>query len=112
MYAPEGGFGESMIMQYMILIITQGQQGLGRIRLEFLRILQGFFRCIAASGSGSARWGSCSDWPIVATEVTIRVRTRKPCPSQRKIGVKLHRQLIKIDDFRQCISRVPACLKS
>ena len=50
---PERGFGEPVITQHPILIITQGEQGFRRVRLQFLRILQSTFRCVAPSGGSS-----------------------------------------------------------
>src|SRR5262249_61594887 len=64
--------------------------GFGRVRLEFLRILQRTFSRIASSGSS-----------IGAEEVMSRVRKRKSRPCKRKIGVKLHCSLIKAGSCRK-----------
>src|SRR5262249_46277975 len=85
---PECGLGELVITQHPILIITQSQQGLGRVRLKFLRIFQSFSCCIATSGS-------C----VSTAEVKKSIRTSKPRPSRREIRVKLHRLLIRTDGF-------------
>src|SRR5206468_8641563 len=68
-------------------------------------MLQSTFRCIA-SGRSSLD---------AAAKVEVRVRTRKPRPSKRKIGVKLHRSLIETRGFPYEIGRVveiAACFKS
>src|SRR5262249_57232574 len=93
----EGGFSKLIIVQAPILIVTQKEQGFGRVWLQSLRVLQGFFGRIAASGSY-----------ITAIKVKKRVRTRKSRPGKRKIRVKPHRQIIIIDGFEQCIARVVA----
>src|SRR4029453_10333067 len=85
---PKRGFGRPVIKQHPILIITQGEQGFSRVRLQFLRILQRTFGGIPASGS-----------EVVTAAVKKPIRTRKPRPTQRKIGVKLHRTLKKTDGF-------------
>src|SRR5262245_56197445 len=86
----EGGFGKPVIPQHPVLIITQCEQGFGRVRLESLRIVQSTFCCIATSGS------------FVSTKVKICVHTRKLCPSERKIGVNLHRTFVRIDGCLCC----------
>ena len=68
-----------------------GEQGFRRVRLQFLRILQSTFRCVAPSARRVV--------VVVAGKVEMRVHARKPRPSDRKIGVKLHRPLIKTDGF-------------
>src|SRR5262249_50590900 len=93
-------FRERVVTQHETLIITQSEQGFGRVRLQFLRVLQGSFGRIAASGGF-----------VTAPEVKIRIRTRKPRPSERKNRVKLHRSLIKTDRFSQGIG-FATCFKS
>src|SRR5205814_4569151 len=82
-------FGALMIIQHPVLVITQGEQGFSRVRVQFLRILQSTFRCVSSSGA------------VRHFEIKLekRVLARKPRPSKRKIGVKLHRPLIKTDGF-------------
>ena len=91
------------------MIITQGEQGFRRVRLQFPRILQSTFRGIAASGFG----GFSSVGPA---KVKHSVRARKPRPGKRKIGVKLYRPLKKTDGLPSEIAVVErgeeACLKS
>src|SRR4030095_10463302 len=68
-------------------------------------MLQGTFRCIA---SGRSRLGT-------AAKIEVRIRTGKPRPGKRKIGVKLHRSLIEASSFSYQIGRVgevAACFKS
>src|SRR4030095_14996232 len=86
----EGGFGKPVIPQDPVLIITQCEQGFGRVRLESLRTIQSTFRCIATSDSG------------VGTKVKMCVHTRKPRPSERKIAVNLYCPLIRIDGCLCC----------
>src|SRR4029450_4345403 len=86
----EGGFGKPVIPQDPVLIINQCEQGFGRVRLESLLTIQSPFRCIATSDSG------------VGTKVKMCVHTRKPRPSERKIGVNLHCSLIRIDGCLWC----------
>ena len=74
-------------MQHQVLVITQREQGLRRGRLQFLSILQSAFGSIASRGG------------VGSSQVKERVRTRKSRPSQRKVGVKLDRLLIRIDGF-------------
>src|SRR4029453_15024654 len=81
----EGGVGKPVIPQHLVLIITQCEQGFGRVRLESLRIVQSTFCRIATSGS------------FVSTKVKMCVHTRKLRPSERKIGVNLYCPLIRID---------------
>src|SRR5215831_14577726 len=47
--ATEGGFRSCVIIQYPILIVALGEQGLGRVRFQFLRVFQSTYRCIASS---------------------------------------------------------------
>src|SRR5215831_12126293 len=94
--ALEGGFGRPVITQYLVLVITQGEQGFRGVRLEFLRVLQRFSCCIAASGSS-----------VDGDKVNKRMRTRKSRPCKGKIGVKLHRPFVKIDGFHWSIEGVP-----
>src|SRR5215475_3815291 len=97
----EGGLGKPVIPQNPVLIITQCEQGFGRVRLESLRILQSTFRRIATSGS------------FVSTKVKTCVHTRKLCPSERKIGVNLYCPLIRIDGCLCCsIEEAATCFKS
>src|SRR6476646_10073966 len=93
----ESGFGIFVITQHPVLIITQGQQGFGRVWLEFLRILQSSSRLIATSGG-----------LVCADEVKRRVGTRKSCPGERKIGVELHGSFVRIDGFPLSSVRVRA----
>src|SRR4029453_19665628 len=86
----ERGFGKPVIPQPPVLIITQCEQGFGRVRLESLRIVQSTFCGIATSGS------------FVSSKVKICVHTRKPRPSERKIGVNLPCPLIRIDGCLCC----------
>src|SRR4030095_14407431 len=87
----EGGLGKPVISQHPVLIITQCEQGFGRVRLESLRIVQSTFGRIATSGS------------CVRTKVKTCVHTRKSRPSECKIGVNLHRPLIRIDGCLCCL---------
>jgi hypothetical protein len=84
-------------VQHPILIITQEEQGFGRVWLQFLRVFQSFFGRIAAR---------CSS--VAAIKIKKRVRTRKSRPGKCKIRVKPDRQVIKIDGFEQGIARVVA----
>src|SRR4029450_11044319 len=86
----EGGFGKPVIPQDPVLIITQCEQGFGRVRLESLRTIQSTFCRIATSDSG------------VGTKVKMGGPTRKPRPSEGKIAVNLHRPLIRIDGCLCC----------
>src|SRR4029077_4051486 len=66
---------------------------------------QSTFRCIAPGGSSLG----------AAAKVEGRVRTGKPRPGKRKIGVKLHRSLIETSGFPYQVGRVgeiAACFKS
>src|SRR4030095_1579545 len=65
----------------------KGEQGFRRVRLESLRILQSNLCRITASRT------------FVASEVEMRISARKRRPSDRKIGVKLHRAFIKTSGF-------------
>src|SRR4030095_8361225 len=68
-------------------------------------MLQSTFRCIA-SGRSSLD---------AAAKVEVRVRTGKPRPGKRKIGVKLHRSLVETSGFSYYVGRVgevAACFKS
>src|SRR5262249_16901529 len=86
----------------MIFIITQGEQGFGRVWLKFLRIFQSSFGRIPASGG-----------PVATVKVQKRVRSRKSCPSEREIGIEVYRLLIKIDGFPRGIEGEDlACFKS
>src|SRR4029434_9596300 len=97
----ERGLGKPVIPQYPVLIITQCEQGFGRVRLESLRIVQSTLCRIATSGS------------FVSTKVKMCVHTRKPRPSEAKIGIKLHRPLIRIDGCLCCsIKEAATCFKS
>ena len=78
-------------MQDPILVVTQGEQGFSGVRCQLLRIVQNTFCCIAPSGSSIE----------AAEKVKVSVHARKPRPSKREIGVKLHRPLIKAGDFDQ-----------
>ena len=98
---PEGGFGGPVITQYVVLVITQGEQGFRRGRLEFLRVLQRFSCCVAATTSAVKR-----------PDVSERVATRKLRPGERELRVKLHSSLIKIDRFQDRIDRVGTYEKS
>ena len=81
-------------------------------RLRFGRVgwsvcatsLQGTFSCIAPGGSG-----------VEDAEVKKRMRTRKSRPSKRKLGIKLHRPLIKTHGFQTGIGvakgEVEACFE-
>src|SRR5262249_55307907 len=81
---------------------TQGEQGFRRVRLEFLRAVQSTFRRVTPSSRD-----------LGAVEDKRCVLDRKSRPGKRKIGVKLHRLLIKTDGFPQGIERQgTACLKS
>src|SRR5215475_10763007 len=85
----------------MVLIVTQGEQGLRRVRLKFLRILQSTF---------------CSLSRSFVVKVEKGDHARKPRPGDRKRGVKLHGPLIKTDGFSCGLAtlygRSAACLKS
>src|SRR5262250_2913982 len=97
----ESGFGKPVIPQHPVLIITQCDQGFGRVRLESLRIVQSTFCRIATSGS------------FVSTKVKKRVHTRKPRPSDCKIGIKLRGPLIRIDGRLCCsVEEGATCFKS
>src|SRR5262245_7768006 len=87
----EGGFGKPVIPQHPVLIITQCEQGFGRVRLESLRIVQSTFRRIATSGSS-----------VSPLKVKTCVHTREPCPRERKVRIKLHCTLIRIDGCLYC----------
>src|SRR5439155_20290220 len=82
------GFGEPVIRQHPTLITAQGEQGFSRVRLQFLRILQSLLRCIAHVVAAAS-----------VAKVKKRLRTRKPRPGKRKLGVKLHRLRIKTNGF-------------
>jgi hypothetical protein len=84
----EGSFGQPVITKHPVLIITQSEKRLGRVWLEFLRILQRIFGHIGASA-------------VNALEIKIRVRARKSPPGKRKIRVKLHRPF-EITNGLQC----------
>src|SRR5262249_21976418 len=56
---------------------------------QFLRVFQSAFRRIAPRVRSS----------IVAVKVERRLFARKSCPGNRKLGVKLHRSLIRVDGF-------------
>src|SRR5215471_2343968 len=86
----KGGFGKPVIPQHPVLIITQCEQGFGRVRLESLRTVQSTFRRIATSVS------------FVSTKVKMCVYTRELRPSERKIGVNLYCPLIRIDGCLCC----------
>src|SRR4029450_11014654 len=86
----EGGFGKPVIPQDPVLIITQCEQGFGRVRLESLRTIQSTFRCIATSATAAG------------PKVKMCVHTRKPRPSERKIAVNLYCPLIRIDGCLCC----------
>src|SRR5262245_11938392 len=87
----ERGFGKPVIPQHPVLIITQCEQGFGRVWLESLRIVQSSFCRIATSGTY-----------VGTSKVKICVHTRKLRPSDRKIGVNLHCPLIRIDGCLCC----------
>src|SRR6266480_7934362 len=93
---PERTLGEPVITQHVILIITQSEQGFGRVRLQFLRIVQSTLRCIALRGSTLEPAG----------KVEMRVRMRKTRPSKPEIRVKLHRPIEKIGGLPYQIGRV------
>src|SRR4029453_18827676 len=97
----EGGFGKPVIPQPPVLIITQCEQGFGRVRLESLRIVQSTFCRIATSGS------------FVSSQVKTCVHTRKLRPSECEIGVNLHCPLIRIDGcLCSSIEEAATCFKS
>src|SRR5262245_25719861 len=73
----------------MILITSQGEQGFRCVWRQFLRLLQSTFRCLLPSNSSG----------VSAIDGDKRVRARKPCPCDRKLGVKLHCPLIKTGGF-------------
>src|SRR4029453_11080229 len=83
------------------LIITEGQQGLRRIRRLFLRVIQSTFRCVASIRIN-----------VVAYKVEKGVQARKSRSSERKIGVKLHRLIVKTGGFQHEIEKGAACFKS
>src|SRR5262249_17359859 len=82
--ATERGFGRAEFRQDHVLIIPQGEQGFRRVRLEFLRSVQRFFRCIAPKDS------------TIVTIILQCAHRRKPRPGERKVGVKLYRLLEKL----------------
>src|SRR5262249_26929748 len=73
----------------MIFITSQGEQGFRCVRRQFLRLLQGTFRCLLPS---NVSW-------VITRDGDKNFRARKPCPCNRKPGVKLHRPLIKTGGF-------------
>src|SRR5881409_4060859 len=84
--------------------MTQGELRFGRVRLEFLRILQRAFSRIAPSVSS-----------VKHAEVKNRMCTRKPRTGKRKLGIKLHRPLVKTHGFQTGIGvakgEMEACIK-
>src|SRR4029077_5110486 len=80
--------GGPVISRNLVLIITQSEEGFGRVRRQFLRIVQCTFACVGAS---------------VGNAVNQRLRARKPRPTDRKVRVKLHRSFKKTRRFRLAI---------
>src|SRR5262249_24819081 len=99
--APEGGFGKLTISQHIMLIITQREQSVGRVRLKLLRIVQGSFRVITASGTG-----------VDLTPVKKCIRPTKSAPGERKSRIKLDRLFIGADGFLCWLIREASCIKS